>query len=378
MHPLLVQYRAVVVKEVRQTMRDKRVLALLTAAPLVQLFVLGFAVNFDVRHVPTAVVDRDRSEESRAHAQSLLAGDTLDLKMEARDERAAEQLLEQGDASVALVFPPDFQKNLLRGESARVQALVDGSDPVRSATAADAVARHAAARAVEHLSAQAQARGEALPRPAVELAPRVLYNPTLSTAVYVVPGIMAMLLLIVTTVTMAMGLARERESGTLEQLQVTPLRPGVLMVGKVTPFILVGLADVGLALAVGTWVFGVPLRGSLWLVAGVTLLYVMSTLGVGLLIATLSRTQQQAFVGGFLFLLPAVLLSGVLTPLRGMPGWLVWLTWLNPVRYYVEVLRGVLLKGAGLGDLWLQVLLLATFGATVLAVAARRFHKTAG
>lgn len=377
MHPLLVQYRAVVVKEVRQTVRDKRVLALLTAAPMVQLFVLGFAVDFDVRHVPTAVVDRDHTQESRAHARSLLASDTLELKAEPPDEHAAEQLLEQGDAAVALVFPPDFQRDLLRGESAQVQALVDGSDPVRSAAAANAVALHAAERATQRLQEQAQARGEPPPRPPVELVPRVLYNPTLSTAVYVVPGIMAMLLLIVTTVTMAMGLARERESGTLEQLQVTPLRPGVLMVGKVTPFILIGLVDVGLALTVGTWVFGVPLRGSLWLIAGATLLYVMSTLGVGLLIATLSRTQQQAFVGGFLFLLPAVLLSGVLTPLRAMPDWLAWLTWLNPVRYYVEVLRGVLLKGASLADLWRQVLLLALFGAAVLTVASRRFHKTA-
>lgn len=377
MHPLFVQYRAVVVKEVRQTARDKRVMALLTVAPLIQLFVLGFAVNFDVRHVPTAVVDRDLSHESREHARTLLAGDTLDLSAEPRDERAAEAELERGGASVALVFPPDFQRDVLRGQGAQVQALVDGSDPVRSAAAVDAVLRHAAERAARLGGAQAQARGEVAPRPPVRLVPRVLYNPALSTAMYVVPGIVGMLLLIVTTVTMAMGLARERESGTLEQLQVTPLRSGVLMVGKVTPFVLVGLLDVGLALCVGTWVFGVPLRGSLALVALATLLYLMSTLGVGLLIATLSRTQQQAFVGGFLFLLPAVLLSGVMTPLRAMPGWLVWVTWLNPLRHYVEVMRGVLLKGAGPGDLWLQLLLLAVFGAGVLAVATRRFHKTA-
>jgi ABC-2 type transport system permease protein len=376
MHPLVVQYRAVVVKEIRQTARDKRVMALLTLAPLIQLFVLGFAVNFDVRHVPTAVVDRDGTAESREHARTLLAGDTLDLKAEVRNERLAEELVERGEASVALVFPPDFQEDVLRGSGARVQALVDGSDPVRSGVAADAVARHAAQRARRLLREGAQARGEAPPRPAVELVPRVLYNPELSTAVYVVPGIAAMLLLIVTTIIMAMGLARERESGTLEQLQVTPLRPGVLMAGKVTPFVLIGLVDVGLALGVGAWVFGVPLRGNLGLVALATLLYLLSTLGVGLLIATLSRTQQQAFVGGFLFLLPAVLLSGVMTPVRAMPAWLAWVTYLNPVRYYVEVLRGALLKSAGLSDLWLQVLLLAVFGAAVMSVAAGRFRKT--
>ena len=376
MHPLFVQYRAVVVKEVRQTARDKRVMALLTLVPLIQLFVLGFSVNFDVRHVPTAVVDRDGSSGSREHARTLLAGDTLDLKAEVRDEHSAQELVERGEASVALVFPPDFQENLLRGTGAQVQALVDGSDPVRSGVAADAVARHAAQRAAQLMRAEALARGETPPRPAVELVSRVLYNPELSTAVYVVPGIAAMLLLIVTTIIMAMGLARERESGTLEQLQVTPLRPGVLMAGKVTPFVLIGLVYVGLALGVGAWVFGVPLRGNLGLVALATLLYVLSTLGVGLVIATLSRTQQQAFVGGFLFLLPAVLLSGVMTPIRAMPEWLAWLTYLNPVRYYVEVLRGTLLKSAGLADVWPQVLLLAVFGAGMMTVAAGRFSKT--
>jgi ABC-2 type transport system permease protein len=377
MHPLLIQYRAVVVKEVRQTARDKRVMALLTLVPLIQLFVLGFAVNFDVRHVPTAVVDRDGTVESREHARTLLAGDTLDLKAEVPDERAAEGFLERGEASVVLVFPPGFQEDLLRGGGARVQALVDGSDPVRSGVATDAVARHAAQRVASRLQEEARARGETPPRAPVELVPRVLYNPELSTPVYVVPGIAAMLLLIVTTIIMAMGLARERESGTLEQLQVTPLRSGVLMAGKVTPFVLIGLVDVGLALGVGAWVFGVPLRGNPGVVALATLLYLLSTLGVGLLIATLSRTQQQAFVGGFLFLLPAVLLSGVMTPVRAMPGWLVWLTYLNPVRYYVEVLRGSLLKDAGLMDLWPQTLLLAVFGAAVMSVAARRFHKSA-
>ncbi|WP_163996561.1 ABC transporter permease [Pyxidicoccus caerfyrddinensis] len=376
MHPLVVQYRAVVVKEVRQTVRDKRVMALLTIAPLMQLFVLGFAVNFDVRHVPTAVVDRDNTSESRDYARTLLAGDTLDLKAEVHDERTAQELLERGEASVALVFPQEFQEDVLRGTGAQVQALVDGSDPVRSGVAVDAVARHAAQRAARLMQTDAVARGELPIRPPVELVPRVLYNPELSTAVYVVPGIAAMLLLVVTTIIMAMGLARERESGTLEQLQVTPLKPGILMAGKVTPFVIIGLVDVGLALSVGAWVFHVPLRGNLGIVALATLLYLLSTLGVGLLIATLSRTQQQAFVGGFLFLLPAVLLSGVMTPIHAMPDWLAWVTYFNPVRYYVEVLRGTLLKSASLGDLWRQVVLLGVFGTLVISLASRRFRKT--
>jgi ABC-2 type transport system permease protein len=190
-----------------------------------------------------------------------------------------------------------------------------------------------------------------------------------------IPGIMSMLLIVVTTIVTAMGLAREREMGTLEQVLVTPIRPWVLLVGKMLPFVAIGLFDVLFALAVGSWLFAMPLRGSLWIVALGASLYLMTTLGVGLLISTVSRTQQQAFLGGFLFAMPAMLLSGVMTPVASMPAWLRWVTWLNPLRYFVEVMRANLLTGAGLALLWPNLVVLAVFGLTLLTVASLQFQK---
>jgi ABC-2 type transport system permease protein len=193
-----------------------------------------------------------------------------------------------------------------------------------------------------------------------------------------VPGIAAMLLLIVTTIVTAMGLSREREMGTLEQVLVTPIRPALLLVGKMAPYVVIGLVDVALLMAAGTWLFGVPLRGQLPVVLVGTLLYLMTTLGVGLLISTVSTTQQQSFLGGFLFIMPAILLSGVVTPIRAMPGWLQAVTYVNPVRYFAEVMRTTLMRGAGFGELWPQLLALAVLGGGVLVAATRRFHERLG
>jgi ABC-2 type transport system permease protein len=190
-----------------------------------------------------------------------------------------------------------------------------------------------------------------------------------------VPGIAAMLLVIVTTLTSAMGLSREREMGTLEQVLVTPVRPLLLLVGKMAPFVVIGLVDVMLLVGVGTWLFDIPIRGSPLVFLSATLVYLMTTLGVGLLISTVSANQQQAFLGGFLFAMPAIILSGVMTPIRAMPGWLQLVTLLNPLRYFVEVMRGVLLRGAGFTDLWPQLAALAGLGVSILAVATARFHK---
>jgi ABC-2 type transport system permease protein len=206
--------------------------------------------------------------------------------------------------------------------------------------------------------------------------PQVVYNPRLKTAPYVVPGISATLLVIVTTLVTAMGLAREREMGTLEQVMVTPIRPIWLLLGKLLPYLVVGSFDVLLLVTVGTWVFGVPIRGSLFVVAAGMLVYLLSTLGIGLFISTVSETQQQAFLGGFLFMLPSILLSGVMTPIAGMPRWLQLLTYLNPVRHFAEVVRAVLLRGAGLGDVWFQLTSLLVLGVGILWLAASRFRTT--
>jgi ABC-2 type transport system permease protein len=378
---MLASLLAVITKEVRQTVRDRRVMLLLIAAPVIQLLVFGHAVSFDVDRVPTVVVDRDHTAASRTLVRRMLADGTLLLESEAATEAEAGAALISGRASAALIIDRDYAQHLARGlpgEPATVQVIVDGTNPNKSGVAASAAARfgqRAAREAIEDRLARMGSAAPRVPRPP-ELEARVLYNPRLRTSVYMVPGIMAMLLLLVTTIVTSMGLARERESGTLEQVLVTPIRPAILILGKLLPFAAIGLFDFGLAMAVGAYVFDMPIRGSLFLLSGVTLLYLVATLSAGLLISTVSRTQQQAFMGGFLFMLPAALLSGIMSPIHAMPWWLQPLTLINPLRHYASAMRAVLLRGAGPADVAPQMLALALIGGTLAILAATRFRKT--
>jgi ABC-2 type transport system permease protein len=372
--PARVQLAAVFRKEVRQTVRDRRIMLMLVVAPLVQTVIFGFAVDYDVDRVATVVVDGDRSAESRAHARRLLADGTLLRAGSAQSAAAAEEDLDAGRAAAALVLPRGLGADLAAGRPAEIQVLLDGTDPNRATVAAGAVSRYFGDVA-DRLAAERLAARGAPPSPRIAVSPRVAFNPGLETPPFMVPGIAALLLLIVTTIVTAMGLSREREMGTLEQVLVTPIRPVLLLVGKMAPFVVIGLVDIALLLAAGTWLFGVPLRGTLPVVLVGTLLYLMTTLGVGLLISTLSGSQQQSFLGGFLFVIPAILLSGVMTPIQAMPAWLRAITWLNPVRYYAEVMRTTLLRGGGFGDLWPHLLALAVLGGAILLAATRRFRE---
>jgi ABC-2 type transport system permease protein len=390
----LIQLYAVALKEVRHIVRDRRMMALLLIAPAIQLGLFGLAVDFDVDRVPTIIVDHDQTELSRQHLRQVLADGTLiGVQSTASDSRAL-RAIDTGEVAAALIVPPGFAADIARGRIAHLQVVVDGTDPNRSSIAAATVARYA--RAQTKLIVQVALKNQkntarigpamesaATPTaapivPDVTLLPRVLHNPRLRTSMYMVPGIIALLLLIVTVVVMAMGLARERETGTLEQVMVTPMSALVLMVGKLLPYVLIGLFDFVLALVVAAYLFSVPLRGPLGVALLGTTAYLVCTLGIGLLISTLSRTQQQAFIGGFLFLMPALLLSGVMTPLWGIPDWLLPVTRANPVRYYVEVVRGVLLRGSDFADLRSQIYTLFVMGTCVLGFAAWRFQRTLG
>jgi ABC-2 type transport system permease protein len=373
---------AVMLKELRQTVRDRRMMGLLIAAPAIQLVLFGNAVQLDVDHVPTVVVDQDRSHQSRSYLRAILADGTL--REVARHERTdtALRMLETGEAATVLVIPRGFARDVVRGRGAQVQMVLDGSDPNRANVAASAVASYFAGESERLGRAQlvqtAWQTGRLVPLPTLSVRSRVLFNPALKTAVYMVPGVAAMLLLLITTIIASMGLARERERGTLEQIQVTPLPSGILMLGKIIPFAVIGLFDFVLALVVGAYGFDMPLRGSLVLLFFATALYLLNTLSIGLLISTISGSQQQAFMGGFLFMLPAALLSGIITPVRSMPEWLSPFTLVNPLRHYAEILRGVLLRGATVHDLYPQLLALALMGSVICAVAAQRFRKTQG
>jgi ABC-2 type transport system permease protein len=369
-----VQLRAVIRKEVRQTVRDRRILFMLILAPLLQTVVFGFAMNFQFDHVPTLVVDADRSAPSRLHTRRLLADGTLQRAGQPSSVEEAAHRLGHGEAAAALVLPTGLASDLAARRTAKVQVVLDGADPNRAVVVAGAATRYFGETAEAMISARATAAGLPAP-PAVRATPRIFFNPSLATAPYMIPGVMAILLVITTTIVTAMGLSREREMGTLEQVLVTPVRPLSLLIGKMVPFLGIGCFDVLLVLTAGVRIFAVPLRGSLAVVAVGTLLYLLSTLGLGLFISTISRTQQQAFLAGFLVALPAILLSGVMTPIAAMPEWLQAVTYLNPVRYVVEILRANLLKGAGFVDLWGQLLALLIFGVTILTTATLRFRK---
>lgn len=350
------QLLAMIRKEVEQTLRDRRIMVLIIAVPLVQIIVFGFAVDFEVDRIPTAVVDEDDSFESRTWTRRSFSDGTLTRTVEASNASLVAEWLVEDVADVVIVFPPDFGRDLVRGESPRVQVLLDGSDPNRT-TAAQSF--------VSGLFQPARDRVRA----------RFLFNPGLDTPPFLLPGVAGILLLLVTTVIAAMGLARERETGTLEQLRVTPISPGVLLTGKVLPFAAVALFDFVLAMGLAHRGFGMPLRGSLVELLAIAVLYVTGTLGTGLAISTFSRTQQQAFLGGFVFLLPTALLSGVFTPIASMPEWLQSLTWANPLRHFVELVRVNVFTGRPLSAAPLNVAALAAYALVVSMVAVTRFSR---
>jgi ABC-2 type transport system permease protein len=390
----LIQLYAVALKEIRHIVRDRRMMGLLLVAPAIQLGLFGLAVDFDVDRVPTIVVDHDQTELSRQHLRQVLADGTLIRAQSTSSDALALRALDSGDVAAALIVPAGFARNLAEGRVAHLQMVIDGTDPNRSQIAAATVARYC--RQQTKLSAQLalqDRRKAARVAPAldptatlvatpsfadVNLLPRVLHNPRLKTAIYMVPGIIALLLLIATVIVMSMGLARERETGTLEQVLVTPMASIVLMIGKLLPYVFIGLFDFVLSLVVASYGFDVPMRGPMSVAFVGTTAYLFCTLGIGLLISTVSRTQQQAFIGGFLFLMPALLLSGIMTPLWGIPDWLLPLTRMNPVRYYGEIVRGVLLRGSDLQDLRSQITTLFAMGISVLGFAAWRFQRTLG
>jgi ABC-2 type transport system permease protein len=364
-------------KEVLQTLRDRRVMFMLLFAPFLQTIVLGFAVDFDVDRVPTVVADQDRSVESRLHLRRVLADGTLLPVGEVTSAEEGARAIDRGEAAAAIVVPPRFGADVLGGRPAEVQVILDGTDPNRSNTAAGAVSRYFGEESLVRAAEAARARGVLAPA-RVEVVPRLFYNPGLKSPPYIVPGIAAMLLVVVTTIVTAMGLSREREQGTLEQVAVTPIPASTLLAAKMTPFVFIGFFDVLLLTVAGTWIFGVPLRGNLAVMGVATLLYLLTTLGVGLLISTLSSNQQQSFMGGFLFTMPAMLLSGIMTPIDSMPRWMQAITWVNPLRYYQEVARANMMKGAGFADVWPQLAALAVFGSVIFGLATFRFRKRSG
>ncbi|MCZ7652845.1 MAG: ABC transporter permease [Thermoanaerobaculia bacterium] len=354
-------------KELWQVFRDPRLARVVLAAPLLQLFVFGYAVSTDVRDTPTIVLDQDRTAASRELVEALTASGYFAWTETAARDADLTRALDHGRAAVALAIPPGYASDLAAGR-ARVQLLFDGTNSNQAT-----VAKGYAERILQEL---ALARALAGAPPALELRVRAWYNPDLSSRTYNVPAVIGLLLNLVCQLLTALAVVRERELGTLEQLAVSPLGPGELILGKTIPFALIALVDLALITAVALAWFRVPFIGSPLLLLAATLLFVACALGLGLLVSTVSATQQEAFLGSFLLFMPIVLLSGFMFPVSSMPELFQWLTLANPLRHYLAVVRGVFLEGIGFADALPQLGAMALLAAALLALATARFRRT--
>ncbi len=373
--------RFLVWKELIELRQDPRLFGIVVLAPILQLFLLGYAATTDVRDVPVVVADADRSSESRALIARFDASPSFTVVGIVAGVDEVDPYLERQIAWIALEIPPGYGDAIGGGRPQTVQLLADGSDAnsagVSLGYAGNLIATYAqelAERKLVAAGAPIGTGGEGAITPEV----RVWFNPRLESRDFMIPGVIALLLLVVTTNLSSMGIVREKELGTLEQLNVTPLRRWELIVGKLLPYALIGIIDVALVLAVAVWWFEVPMRGSPPLLFAMTLVYLMSTLGLGLFVSTISSTQQQAMMTTtFFFLMPMVLLSGFVFPIENMPEVIQPITYLLPLRYFLVILRSIFLKGVGLETFWPQALALTLWGLGILALAIARSSKRA-
>lgn len=367
---------AVLRKEFLQIFRDRRTVVMSLLLPVILLLLFGFAVTFDVDHLKLAVVDPVKSPLGRQVRASLAATDTFDLVAEPEDPREVAWLLDSGQVDVAVVLPTRMMSKMATGRQPKIQALVNGSDST-IATRAEVYLSAAMASTMTRLSQNFTATPQQiLPAGGVVLEPRILYNPALESRNFFVPGLMVIIIMLVAVLVTSMAVVRERERGTLEQLVVSPVRPVELMVGKMIPYGLITFVDVLLVLAVGYLVFGVEIKGSLGLLLGIAALFLMGCLGLGLFISSVSTTQQNAFLVSIIAtLLPTFILSGFIFPIESMPAPIQPFTYLVPARYFLVVVRSIILKGVGLEIFWEQVVFLAVFALLAVGLAASRFKK---
>ena len=374
--PVFYGLRAVVKKEFRQIRRDARTLIFLVAMPGFLLLMFGFALNFDVKHVPLAVCDEDGSAAAREFIGNFTHTEYFDLKYELSDPREVDRLLGEEKVRVALVVPRGFASDLAAGREPAVQVLVDGANASSASTAVGYIGTILQSDAVRMTARLLRDRGLKSFSMPLESDARVWYNPELRSAIFLVPGLMAFILMVILVVSTAFSIVREKERGTMEQIMVSPLRPGELIVGKTVPYIFISLLSSHLVLLLGWGLFGVAIKGNYFLLLLTMTLFLVGGLGQGLLISTVTRTQQVAFQLAILStFLPTFILSGFVFPVRNMPPVVQALTYLVPAKYFLVALRSIIIKGAGLGAFWDQVLCLAAFAAIMLGVSILRMKR---
>lgn len=366
----------IVWKEFIQMRRDRPTLAMMLGIPIIQLLVFGYAVRMDVRDLPMAVYDESRSQQSRELVQKLEATDNFVASREARSYGEAVRLIDRGEVRAAIVIPEDYARRLKRGLPATAQMLVDASDPNTSQNAIAAAQLVGQRQNIDLLVARAGVPRDA--RAPMEIRIRPLYNPALKSSIFIVPGIIGMILSITMLIITSMSIVREREFGTLEQLIVTPVTRGELMLGKILPYALVGYVQVTAVLILGRVIFGMPVVGNLGVVYLVTFLFIVANLGLGLFISTLVRTQSQAMQASYFFVLPNILLSGFMFPREGMPLLAREIGLAFPLTYYLQILRGILLKGATFVDVLPQTGMLLLLASIFFGFSVMRFRKQLG
>ncbi|MEE8461453.1 MAG: ABC transporter permease [Acidobacteriota bacterium] len=372
---------AIIKKEFLQTLREPRMRVVLLVPPIIQLIIFGYAVNLDVENSPIAWMDQDRTPESRELLAEFEGSSQFRVTHIPAGEEEIQELLDRSAVQAVVRVFPGFGRDIRRGQKTQVQILVDGTNSnsatIISSSASQVVARYAARIQGRQpkIVGMASHPGRVNQGPLLSAESRIWFNVNLKSQNYFVPGVLVNIIALVTIMLTAMAIVREKEIGTMEQLMVTPIRPMELMLGKTIPFAAVGLLEVLLVTGAALLIFRVPFRGSFLLLLGSAAAFLLTTLGSGLLISTVSATQQQAMMASFFFFMPAFMLSGFAFPIRNMPLAVQALTYLNPVRYFMEIVRGIFLKGIGLTVLWPQVMALLVIGTALIGLSILRFHK---
>ncbi|HTX92314.1 MAG TPA: ABC transporter permease [Anaerolineales bacterium] len=367
---------SIIRKEFIQITRDRRTLVIILIIPIVQLFLLGYSATSDVRNVPLAVLDQCRCAESRSLLDAYRAANYFKLAYDVGSEDDIRSLIEQGKARAGIIIPPDYNTLLAQG-NAEVAFILDGSDATAGSSAYSAATLIGQSQSTQLMIQKLERSGlnAATIQPPLQVSTRVWYNPDLVSSFFMIPGVIGMILYAITSILTATAVVRERERGTIEQLIVTPIRPWELVVGKVLPYVILAFIDTLEVLAIGHWWFGVPVRGDLGLILACSGLLLLSGLGIGLFASTIANTQQEAMLSVWLTILPSIFLSGFFFPLEAMPQFLQWVSYIVPLRYYLVIIRALMIKGVGVGAIWTEALPLALFGIAIMVAASVRFRK---
>ena len=366
---------SIVRKEFVQIFRDPRTLALIIVMPIIQLFLLGYAATTDVRNIPVAILDQNQTPQSRELLDAFRAADYFRIDYYVNSPDEYQKLIESGKIRAALVIPPDYDSQLLDGK-AQVLFVLDGSDGSVGATALSTARQIGQSYATKVLEQQMTLRSSsALPSAPLEVRTQVWYNPDFRSAYFMIPGVIGMILSFITTILTATTIVRERERGTIEQLIVTPIRSWELIVGKLLPYVILAFIETFEILIIGHLAFAVPVRGSLLLITLASGLFLMSSLGIGLFASTVANTQQEAMLTVMMFNLPMIFLSGFFFPIQAMPKFLQVVSYAIPLRYYLVVIRALMIKGVGFAAIQSEIISLTIFGVVIMGAAAMRFRK---